>query len=381
MPHEEYLPNGRQQVDEGDIAAVVETLQSDWLTTGPAVERFEQCLAAHLGVTRAVAVSSGTAALHAAMFALGIGPGDEVILPPLTFAATANAVLYQGGTPVFADVENEGLLLDPVSVGARITPRTKAIVAVDYAGQPCDYPALRELAAGYGLPLASDACHSLGGAFQDTPVGRLADLTVFSFHPVKSLTTAEGGMVVTNDAALAECMKRFRNHGIDRDHRQRQAQGTWEYRMTDLGYNYRLSDLQCALGWSQLKKLSGWIGKRRRIVERYRELLGELPQVRLLKEHDGRTSACHLMVIRVEAHLRDELFNHLRAAGIGANVHYGLVYRHPYYAERFDLPEGTCPVAEQAEKEILSLPLFPGMEMTDVERVCSGIKTFFRTTP
>ena len=256
-------------MDEADIEAVIQVLRSDWLTTGPKVEAFEQAVAQYGGATYGVAVNSGTAALHAAMYAIGIGPGDEVIVPAMTFAATANSVVYQGGTPVFADVEPQTLLLDPRQVVAKITPRTKAVVAVDYAGQPCDYTALRDIAEKHGVYLIADACHALGGAYQGKPVGSLADLTVFSFHPVKHITTGEGGMVVTAYSELAERMRMFRNHGITSDHRQRDQRGTWYYEMTDLGYNYRLTDLQCALGLSQLQKLAAWLSRRQMIAGCY----------------------------------------------------------------------------------------------------------------
>ncbi len=377
MPTEPFLPYGRQSIDEDDIEAVVEVLRSDWLTTGPAVNLFEEAVASFVGTRHAVAVSSGTAALHAAVFAANIEPGDEVILPPLTFVATANAVLYLGGTPVFADIGNDDLLLDYKQVENQLTPRTKAIIAVDYAGQPCGYSELRQIAENRGMLLIADACHSLGATYNDQPSGGQADLTAFSFHPVKPATTAEGGVVVTDDSNLAEKMRSFRNHGITSDHRQRQQQGTWEYQMTELGYNYRLSDLQSALGCSQLKKLSEWIKKRQHLAELYRQRLTNIPEVKLLKQHKDRTNGWHLMVIRVAAQRRNELFQYLREQGIGANVHYGLVYHHPYYQQRFNFSAGHCPVAEQAETELLSLPIFPTMQETDVDRVCKTIVAFF----
>ena len=264
-----FLPYGRHSVDQDDIAAVGAVLCSDWLTTGPKVAEFERTVADFVGARHAVAVSSGTAALHAAMHALGIGPGDEVIVPPLTFAASANCVLYQGGTPVFADVAGDTLLLDPKEVERRITPRTRAILAVDYAGQPCDYDALRALAGQHKIPLVADSCHALGARYKGVPAGQLADLTVFSFHPVKHITTGEGGMVVGGNAELVERARRFRNHGITNDARQRMEQGSWAYEMVELGFNYRLSDLQCALGCSQMSKLPQWLQRRRELAALY----------------------------------------------------------------------------------------------------------------
>lgn len=377
MTAEGYLPYGRQGIDDDDIRAVEQALRSDWLTTGPAVERFEAEVAAFCGSAQAVAVSNGTAALHTAMNALGVGPGDEVIVPPLTFAATANAVLYQGATPVFCDVEPRGLLIDPCRVAERIGRRTKAVIAVDYAGQPCDYGTLRELTSSAGIALVADACHSLGGTYKGLSVGTQGDLTALSFHPVKPITTAEGGMVLTADAELAERMRCFRTHGITSDHRKRQSAGVWRYEMTELGFNYRLSDIQCALGSSQLRKLPAWIARRAQLADLYRQHLEGCEGVRLLHRFEDRTSGWHLLVIRVDADLRDGLFAWLRDRGIGANVHYGLVYRHPYYRRRFPQWEGSCPVAEQAELEVLSLPLFPAMRDEDVLRVCSAVREFF----
>lgn len=372
-----FIPYGRQSIDRTDIDAVVEVMQSEWLTTGPVVERFEQALADFVGTEHAVAVSSGTAALHASMFACGIGPGDEVIVPPLTFVATANAVVYQGGSPVFVDVQEGSLLLDPDLVEKKVTSKTRAVIAVDYAGQPCDYQKLRAICDRHGLFLIADSCHSLGGCFQGKPCGTLADLTAFSFHPVKPLTSGEGGMVVTGNADFAERARRFRNHGITTDHRQRQEQATWHYEMIDLGFNYRLTDIHSALGLSQLGKLERWLAQRRNIVKLYEKYLEPIGQVRLLKQHSNRQSGWHLLVIRVAGGRRDDLFQQLRTEGIGANVHYGLVYRHPFYRNSFQIPEGTCPIAEQAEREILSLPLFPDLQEEDVRRVCMTIRNFF----
>src|ERR1043165_6451624 len=266
-----HIPYGRQLIDEEDIRAVVEVLRSEWLTTGPMIEKFEAALAALVGAKHAVAVSNGTAAIHAAAFAAGIGPGDEVIVPPMTFAASANCVVYQGGVPIFADIDRSTLLLDPAAVEALVTSRTKAIIAVDYAGQPCDYTALGEIARRHDLVLIDDAAHAIGASDNGRAVGTLADLSTFSFHPVKHITTGEGGAITTDDTELAQRMRIFRNHGITTDHRQREQQGSWFYEMVALGYNYRLTDLQCALGLSQLRKLPDWLVRRRAIARRYDE--------------------------------------------------------------------------------------------------------------
>jgi perosamine synthetase len=321
------LPYGRQTIDDDDIAAVVEVLRSDWLTTGPKVEECERALAAYTGTAHAVAVSNGTAALHTAMHALSVGPGDEVIVPAITFVATANAVVYCGGTPVFADVDPATLLLDPVDVARRITPRTKVIVAVDYAGQPCDYEALRAIAQQHGLKLVADACHALGASDAGRPVGSLADLSTFSFHPVKPITTGEGGAITTDDAELAARMRVFRSHGITSDFRQREKEGSWAYEMVSLGYNYRLSDLQCALAVSQLRKLPSWVARRQEIAARYDAAFANQQKFQPLSKRDGIAHAYHLYVIRLRSDLeRGAVFSALRSAGIGVNVHYAPVH-------------------------------------------------------
>ncbi len=338
------LPYGRQWIDDDDIAAVVEVLRSDWLTTGPKVEEFEAAFAAQTGASEAVAVSSGTAALHLAIAALDLGPGDEVIVPSLTFAASANCVVYCGATPVFADVDPATLLLDVADAERRITPRTRAIVAVDYAGQPCDYDALRTL----------------------------ADLSCFSLHPVKHITTGEGGVVTTDDAALAARLRRLRNHGIDTDHRLRAETGAWFYEVTELGFNYRLTDFQCALGLSQLGKLDSWIDTRRRLAAAYDDAFAAVDHVTPVTLRTDASHAYHLYVVQVAN--RDAVFAGLRARGIGANVHYVPVHLHPFYRERFGTGPGQCPVAESAYARILSLPLFPQMTADDAAFVVAALR-------
>jgi perosamine synthetase len=371
------IPYGRQYIDEDDIAAVTDVLRSDWLTTGPKVDEFEAIFAEEVGAGYAVAVSSGTAALHAAMYALRIGPGDEVIVPPMTFAASANCVVYQGGRPVFADVAPDTLLIDPADVVAKITPRTKAIIAVDYAGQPCNYDELQAISGKHNIPLVADACHSLGGRYRDKPVGSLALLNAFSFHPVKHITTGEGGMITTDDPDLAARMRVFRNHGITTDHRLRQTQGSWFYEMDDLGYNYRITDFQCALGMSQFKKLSAWIGRRREIARHYDEAFHNRRQIKPLLVGNEAFHAYHLYVVRLKfenAKLnRDIVFKKLREKGIGVNVHYIPVHLHPFYRNAFGTTPGLCPVAETAYKEIISLPIFPHLPDDDIEKVTDSL--------
>ena len=371
--HTAFLPYGRQEIGDADIKAVVEALVSGWLTTGPKVSEFEKAFAQSCGVNEGVAVNSGTAALHAAMRAVGVASGDEVIVPALTFAASANAALYEGAKPVFADVEPDTLLIDPSSVRRLITSRTKAIVAVDYAGQPADYDALRQIAEKAGIRLISDACHSPGATYRGAKVGTLADISCFSFHPVKHMTTCEGGMCTTADAEMAAHMRRFRNHGIDSDHRTREAKGAHAYDMAELGYNYRLPDVQCALGMAQLKRLDGWVAARQNIARLYDRALAPLPQVTPLYTRPDRTNAHHLYVVRLADGVdRDRVFAALRGEGIGANVHYAPVYWHSFYQAR-GFRKGLCPVAEQASQQILTLPMFPAMTEEDVNRVVSAL--------
>ncbi len=375
---EAFIPYGRQSIDENDVHAICETVRSAWLTTGPKVEAFEQAFVEYTTSSHAVAVCNGTAALHAAVFAMGIGPGDEVIVPAITFVATANAVLYQGGTPVFADVNPDTLLIDVTDVERRITPATKAVIAVDYAGQPCDYDALRDLADRHQLLLAADACHALGASYKGRMIGSLADLNTFSFHPIKPITTAEGGMITTHRADWAKSMRRFRSHGVNTDFRQRMQNKSWEYAMQDLGYNYRLSDLHCSLGISQLRKIDKFTQRRRELARRYQEAFKSLPAIQPLKVLPGNAPAWHLFVIRVESNVhqdpRAELFVKLREQGLGVNVHYMPVYLHPYYERRYGAAPGKCPSAEAAYAKLISLPIFPDMTNAMTNKVISCVK-------
>jgi len=369
------IPYGRQCLDEDDIRAVVEVLRSEWLTTGPRVGEFERAFGQFVGAKEAVAVSSGTAALHAAMYALDIKSGDEVILPAMTFAATANCVVFQGGTPIFADIDPGTLLLDPWQVEAKITGRTKAIISVDYAGQPCNYDMLHKLAKEHGLALVDDACHALGATYKGRAVGSLADLNTFSFHPVKPITTGEGGMVTTDDSELADRVRLFRSHGITTDYHQREKQGSWFYEMVDLGFNYRLTDIQCALGLSQLRKLPAWIELRNQIAKKYDRAFSGSDELEPLHVSEGVTHAFHLYIVRLRKELdRNEVFKKLREIGIGVNVHYIPVHLHPYYRASFGTGPGLCPIAEEAYEKILTLPIFPSMTDKDVDFVIQSVR-------
>src|ERR1700690_3632998 len=320
---ETLLPYGRQSLDDEDIQAVVEVLKSDWLTTGPKVDEFEEAFAEWVDAKFAVSFSSGTAALHGAAFAAGLGPGDEAITTPMTFCATANCVLYQGAMPVFADVCDDTLNLDPQAVSRKLSSRTKAIIAVDYAGHPAALAELRTIAKASGALLIEDACHALGAEYQGKRVGGIADMTVFSFHPVKHLTTGEGGMVTTNDAGLAETLRRFRNHGISSEARQRQEAGQWFYEMVLLGFNYRLTDIACALGLSQMKRLDGNLSRRREIAAQYAAAFAGLAGVVLPGVRVDVNPAWHLYPIRLDlekfAADRAQIFLALRAENIGVN--------------------------------------------------------------
>jgi len=373
------IPYGRHKVEEDDIAAVADALRSDRLTCGPRVTAFENALAARVGAAAAAAVNSGTAALHSIMNALGVGPGDEVIVPPITFAATANCVVFQGATPVFADVSPDTLLIDPQCVEKLLTPRTRAVVAVDYAGQPCDYDALRRLTQPRGIALVADACHALGATRHGVPAGSLADLSAFSFHPVKHITTGEGGMVTAQDPEHILRVRRFRSHGMSTGFTERESSNTHAYEIAELGYNYRISDIQCALGLSQLGKLDSFLDRRRHIAAVYSDELRGLDAICPLALEAGVDHAWHLYVIQTAKHAasgaRDRLFVRLRERGVGVNVHYVPVHLHPFYRQRFNTAEGLCPVAEAAYGRILSLPIHPCLSEDEQAQVLEALRS------
>jgi perosamine synthetase len=375
---ESLLPYGRQTVDEADIHAVVEVLRSDWLTTGPKVAEFEEAFAARAGAKYAVSFTSGTAALHGAAFAVGLKSGDEAITTPMTFAATANCILYQNAIPVFADVSADTLNLDPNQIERKIGPQTRAILVVDYAGHPADLDPILELAKRKGLMVIEDACHALGADYREQSVGGIADMTVFSFHPVKHITTGEGGMVTTNNSKLTETLRRFRNHGISSDARQRQSAGQWHYEMVLLGFNYRLPDVACALGLQQLKRLDANLARRREIAARYTAAFREIEGVISPAVRPEANPAWHLYPIQFDPEIlgadRAEIFRALRAENIGVNVHYIPVHLHPYYRERFGYNGGEFPIAERAYSRLISLPMFHGMSDQDAGDVIEAVR-------
>ena len=383
------LPYGRHWVEEEDIQAVVNVLRSDWITMGPKIDEFEQSVCCYTGAQYAVAVSSGTAALHGAMFGLGIKPGDEVITTPMTFVATANAILYLGGTPVFADIDSKTGNIDPNEIEKKVTPKTKAIIPVHYAGLPCDMAALREIANRYNVRIVEDAAHALGAEYKIDnlwyKVGSCAhsDMTIFSFHPVKHITTGEGGMILLNNKELEEKTRRIRMHGVSLDIRKRLNKDTiWMYEMVELGYNYRITDFQCALGISQLKKLPKFLQRRREIAERYHAAFKEIEELALPNPSPSLAAmtshAWHIYVIQLQLDklkgTREDIYFALRAENIWPQVHYIPIHLHPYYQKRFGYKKGDFPAAESFYDRVLSLPLYSKMSDQDVEDVVESIK-------
>jgi|LSQX01.3.fsa_nt_gb UDP-4-amino-4,6-dideoxy-N-acetyl-beta-L-altrosamine transaminase len=373
-----FLAYGRQWIDDHDVESVVEVLKGDYLTTGPCVEEFERRVAAYVGADYAVAVANGTAALHMACYAAGIQKGDEVIVSSMTFAASANCVLYEGATPVFADIDPRTYNIDIEDVEKKVNERTKAIIPVDFTGQSVDMDRIMEVADRHGLIVIEDAAHALGSEYKGRKIGNKAHMTMFSFHPVKPITTGEGGIITTNSEELYQRMLLFRSHGITRDESiLTKNEGPWYYEQHCLGYNYRLTDLQCALGLSQLRRLDEFIERRRSIARRYTEALSDEPGVITPYEPDYSNSGWHLYIIRLRPeHLRvgrKEVFEALRAENIGVNVHYIPVYLHPYY-QKLGYKKGACPNAERLYDESITLPLFPKMSDQDVEDVINAVR-------
>lgn len=385
------IPYGRQLIDEDDIAAVVATLRSDWLTQGPAIERFERKVADYCGVKYAVAVANGTAALHIAAAALDLKPGDRLWTSPNTFVASANCARYLGADVDFVDIDPrtynlsvarlEGKLADAAQTGRRLP---KVIVPVHFSGQSCEMEAIAALAKRHGIAVLEDAAHAIGASYRGRPVGSCAhsDLAIFSFHPVKIVTTAEGGMVVTNRTDLYERLLLFRSHGITRDPKlmDGESHGPWYYQQTELGWNYRLTDLQAALGESQMNKLDAFVARRRAIARRYDELLADLP-LTLPWQHPDTANAWHLYVIRLRLDRlkksRRQVVEELRAAGIGVQIHYIPVHTQPYY-RRLGFKDGDFPEAEQYYAETISLPMFAALTDEDQDRVVETLKAVLR---
>lgn len=355
---------GKQSIDEDDIQAVVDVLRSDFITTGPLIRDFEKAVCDYTGAKYSVAVSNGTAALHVACLAAGIGDGDEVITTPITFAASSNCVLYCGGTPVFADINPNTYNIDPEDIRRKITDKTKAIIPVHFTGQPCEMDEIHAIAKEYGLIVIEDGAHALGADYKGKKIGSISDMTIFSFHPVKHITTGEGGMIMTNDKTLYERLLLFRGHGITRNEAwMTKNEGGWYYEQLKLGFNYRITDIQCALGSSQLKKLDAFVARRRELVAKYDEAFANVESIICPKQAEGCHNSWHLYVIQVED--RKEVYDRLRKVGIFANVHYIPVYKHPYY-QKNGYADVCCENAEKLYAHMISLPLYP--DLTDEEQ-------------
>ncbi|KKW13043.1 MAG: UDP-4-keto-6-deoxy-N-acetylglucosamine 4-aminotransferase [Parcubacteria group bacterium GW2011_GWC2_49_9] len=373
------IPYSTQDINEADIKAVGRALRSGWLTQGPAIGRFEKALAKKVGARFAVAFNSGTAALHAAYFAAGVRKGDEVIVPSLTFAATANAALYLGAKPVFADSDMQTGNINIADARKKITKKTKAIVPVDYGGRPADLREFRALAKKHKLVFIEDAAQALGATYRGKPVGTHADMTMFSFHPVKSITTGEGGVIVTNNKKFDTALRLFRSHGISKDTNTfaRKGHGAWYQEMQELGFNYRMPEMSAALGESQLKRLGFFITKRRVAAKRYRRLLAKVPNLILPPaERAHEKSAWHLYPVRLApqvAHKRDEVFATMRKAGIGVQVHYVPVHLHLFY-EKLGYKKGLCPNTEAFVASEISIPLFPNITQKQQKFIADTLK-------
>lgn len=373
-----FLPYGHQYIDQDDINAVIEVLKSDYLTTGPMLHQFEKAIANYVNARYAVAFSNGTAALHAACYAAGIEQNDEVITTPMTFVASANCVLYQGGKPVFADIDKQTYNIDPALIEKQITSKTKAIIPVDYTGQPVNLDEIIKIARRYNLVVIEDAAHALGATYKGDKIGSISDMTMFSFHPVKHITTGEGGIITTNNENYYEKLKVFRTHGITRDENKLiENHGSWYYEMQDLGYNYRMTDIQAALGVSQLKKLDGFLDKRRKIVSLYNQAFDAIEEIEVPYQSKDGQSSWHLYVIRLQLDLltvtRKEIYEQLLKEKIGVNVHYIPVHYQPFY-KKMGYTQGMCKYAEKLYESIITLPLFPSMTETDVNDVITAVK-------
>lgn len=371
---------GKQWIDENDIYAVDEVLRSDYVTCGPKTQELERSLEQYTGARHAVAVSNGTAALHCACMAAGIGAGDEVITTPLTFAASANCALYCGAKPVFADVEEDTYNIDPKSIEDKITDKTKAVVAVDFTGQAVKHREIREICDRHHLIFIEDAAHAIATTYNGVQVGNLADITTFSFHPVKTITGGEGGAVLTNSDELYQKIQLVHTHGITHDPvlmEEPVHEGPWYYEQIMLGYNYRITDIQAALIVSQMKKLDQFKARRKKIVKMYDEAFAQIPEIIVQKEIAESDTCRHLYIIRLDLEklscTRREFFDAMSAENVQCQIHYVPVYWFPYY-QKLGYKKGLCPVAEEVYKGIMSIPLYPRMTDQDVRDVIHAVK-------
>lgn len=374
----DFIPYGRQCIDDDDINEVVSVLRSDWITTGPKIKEFEDALCSYIGCRYCVAVNSGTSALDIAVQSLDLPRGSEIITTPFTFVATSNSILYNGLKPIFADICNDTFNIDPEDIRRKISQNTKAIIYVDYAGQPCDIQAIRKIAEEFDLYLIEDACHAIGAEYRNRKVGNFADLTVFSFHPVKHITTGEGGAVTTDNEELYKRMSLLRSHGIDRDAQERYGpDASWAYDMKYLGRNYRMTDFQAALGISQLKKLDKFVARRNEFASKYNSLLRDIDVITLPVTKDKIRHSWHLYTILLADSInRDEFFKYMRNSNIGVNLHYIPVYRHSYYVANFGFNSDNFPMTENVFKRIITLPLYPDMELEQLEYVVEKIREY-----
>lgn len=377
-----YIPYGRQKLDRADINSVVKTLKSDWITQGPKIGEFEKEICKYTGAKYAVAVSSGTAALHLSCLAVGIGKGDEVITSPITFVASSNSVLYCAGKPVFADIQDDTVNIDPYEVEKKITKMTRAIIPVDFAGHPVEAEQIQRIAKKNGLLVIEDASHALGAEYKRNKVGscRFSDLTTFSFHPVKHITTGEGGVVTTNRKDLYEKLLMLRNHGITKDRRKLSSfDGPWSHEQHFLGFNYRITDIQCALGISQLKRIDKFLAKRRKIASVYNESLAGIDRISLPIERAYVRSSWHLYYIRLKREKeRKSVFQKLRSSGIGVQVHYIPVHLQPYYRKNFGYKEGDYKKAERYYRQTISIPLYPAIKDKEIFYVIKTLRKIFQ---
>ncbi|MBU7045684.1 MAG: UDP-4-amino-4,6-dideoxy-N-acetyl-beta-L-altrosamine transaminase [Theionarchaea archaeon] len=371
-----FIPYGRQSIDDEDIEEVVKILKSDWITTGPTVAKFEEAVCKMIGCPYAVAVNSGTSALDIAVQSLGIPTGSEIITTPFTFAATSNSILYNGLKPVFADIYKDTRNINPDEIRKKVTEKTKAISYVDYAGHPAAIDEICEIAQEYDLFLIEDASHAMGAEYKGKKIGNIADVTIFSFHPVKHITTGEGGMVTTPHEPLYQKLKMLRNHGIDKEAGERYGKDAlYAYDIKYLGRNYRITDFQCALGISQLKKLNKFIEKRQHLAQVYDDILEDVDSVELPSTKEYVTHVWHIYTVLLNKE-RDAFFKYMRHNNIGVNVHYIPVYRHSYYSTNFRIDPEEFPVTEEVFKRIITLPLHPQMDEEDVEYITDLIKSY-----
>jgi len=393
---ESFIPYARQSIDDDDIAAVVKVLRGDWLTQGPSITAFEAAIATRVGAKHGIAVATGTAALHCACYAAGVGPGDEIITAPITFAASGNCALYLGASVKFVDIRPDTYCLDPAKLEAAITAKTKAIIPIDYTGQPADMDEINEIAGHHGIPVIEDSAHSLGATYKHRPVGSLAAMSIFSFHPVKHVAMGEGGLIATDDDGLASALRLFRTHGITNDgaamrlpdqaaDRENSGRGEdnaedrapWYYEMQELGFNYRITDIQCALGLSQLAKLDDFLARRREIAARYNAAFSKSDLLIAPHQEADRDSAWHLYMLRLRLDrlhkTRRQIFEELRARKIGVHVHYIPLHLQPYYREKFGYKRSDFPESESFYDAALTIPLFPAMRDADCERVIDAV--------